>query len=74
MYFIAETKWDKNAGGLSDDEVIKINCAERHFEAVNESVADTVKYAWDKFLFKAQSLRKRRSRQPQHICHSRELL
>lgn len=46
MYFIAETKWDKNAGGLSDDEVIKINCAERHFEAVNESITDTVKYAW----------------------------
>ena len=46
MYFIAETKWDKDAGDLNDDEIIKINCAERHFEAVNESVADTVKYAW----------------------------
>lgn len=46
MYFIAETKWDKDAGNLNDDEIVKINCAERHFEAVNESVTDTVKYAW----------------------------
>lgn len=27
MYFIAETKWDKEAEGLNDDERIKIKCA-----------------------------------------------
>ena len=46
MYFIAETKWDKDAGDLNDDEKIKIKCATRHFEAVNDSMAETVKYAW----------------------------
>ncbi len=46
MYFIAETKWDKNAGGLNDDERIKIKCATKHFEAVNQSVNEVVKYAW----------------------------
>lgn len=46
MYFIAETKWDKDAGGLNDDERIKIKCATKHFEAVNQSVNEVVKYAW----------------------------
>ena len=46
MYFIAETKWDKDAGGLNDDERIKIRCAKKHFEAVNESVDEIVKYDW----------------------------
>lgn len=34
MYFIAETKWDKEAEGLNDDEHIKIKCATKHFEAI----------------------------------------
>lgn len=46
MYFIAETKWDKDAGDLSDDEKIKIRCAAKHFEAVNNSMSEIVKYAW----------------------------
>ena len=46
MYFVAETKWDKEKGDLSEDEIIKINCAEKHFEAVNQSVSEIVKYAW----------------------------
>lgn len=46
MYFIAETKWDKEMGDLSDDEKIKIRCATKHFEAVDKSMSDTVKYAW----------------------------
>lgn len=37
MYFIAETKWDKEAEGLNDDERIKIKCAKKHFEAINQS-------------------------------------
>ena len=43
MYFIAETKWDKEAGDLSDDEKIKIRCATKHFEAVDGAMNDTVK-------------------------------
>ena len=46
MYFIAETKWDKEKGDLSEDEIIKINCAKKHFEAVDQSVSEIVKYAW----------------------------
>ena len=46
MYFIAETKWDKEKGDLSEDEIIKINCAKKHFEAVDKSVSEIVKYAW----------------------------
>ena len=46
MYFNAETKWDKEAGDLSDDEKIKIRCATKHFEAVDGAMNDTVKYAW----------------------------
>lgn len=46
MYFIAETKLDKEIGGLNDDERIKIKCAKRHFEAVNDSMNEIVKYAW----------------------------
>ena len=46
MYFIAETKWDKEKGNLSEDEIIKINCAKKHFEAVDQSVSEIVKYAW----------------------------
>lgn len=46
MYFIAETKWDKERGDLKEDEIIKIKCATKHFEAVNNELNDTVKYAW----------------------------
>lgn len=46
MYFIAETKWDKEAEWLNDDECIKIKCATKHFEAINQSVNEVVKYAW----------------------------
>ena len=48
MYFIAETKWDKNAGDLNDDEKIKIRCATMHFEAINKEkdISETVKYKW----------------------------
>lgn len=46
MYFIAETKWDKDRDSLSADEKIKIRCAKKHFEAVDESMTETVKYAW----------------------------
>lgn len=46
MYFIAETKWDKETGDLSDDEIIKISCATMHFKAVDESMTDIVKYKW----------------------------
>lgn len=45
MYFIAETKWDKEAEGLNDDERIKIKYATKHFEAINQSVNEVVKYA-----------------------------
>ena len=48
MYFIAETKWDKEAEGLNDDEHIKIKCATKHFEAINQSVNEVVKYTWVK--------------------------
>jgi len=46
MYFIAETKWDKEAGELTEDECIKIKCAAKHFEAVNQNISEIVKYAW----------------------------
>ncbi len=46
MYFIAETKWGKDAGDLNEDEKIKIRCAAKHFEAVNDSMSEVVKYAW----------------------------
>lgn len=46
MYFIAETKWDKSFGGLNEDEKIKISCAKKHFEAVNNKSDEIVKYAW----------------------------
>ena len=46
MYFIAETKWDKVWGQLMSDEQIKINCATKHFEAVNNEFSDIIKYAW----------------------------
>ena len=46
LYFIAETKWDKDAGDLNEDEHIKIKCAKKHFTAVNDSTGETVKYAW----------------------------
>ena len=46
MYFIAETKWDKEAGALNEDEKIKIKCATKHFEAINDKFNDIVKYAW----------------------------
>lgn len=46
MYFIAETKWDKDDDDLNADERIKIQCAKKHFEAVNEGMDEVVKYAW----------------------------
>ena len=46
MYFIAETKWDKSYGDINNNEKIKIKCAEKHFEAVNSSLNEVVKYAW----------------------------
>ncbi len=48
MYFIAETKWDKTFGDLTDDEKIKINCATKHFEAVNKALAldNNIMYRW----------------------------
>lgn len=46
MYFIAETKWNKDWDGLTGDERIKIKCAAKHFKAVNDSMDEIVKYAW----------------------------
>ena len=46
MYFIAETKWDKVAGDLSNDEIVKIKCATKHFEAIDEHMNEIIKYAW----------------------------
>ncbi len=46
MYFIAETKWDKDWDDLSEDEQIKIKCARQHFKAVDDAVEESVKYAW----------------------------
>ena len=33
-------------GDLSDDDRIKIHCATKRFEAVDESMSDVIKYAW----------------------------
>lgn len=42
VYFIVETKFDKEWQDLSDVEQIKIECGELHFKAV----ADDVKFKW----------------------------
>ena len=42
IYFIAETKWKKNWEDLTDKEKIKIVCAKKHFNAINNDI----KYDW----------------------------
>lgn len=46
MYFIAETKCDKDWKDLNEDEKIKISCATMHFKAVDKSSSKTIKYKW----------------------------
>lgn len=46
MYFIAETKYNKDNNDLSEDEKIKIRCAKKHFEAVNNEFVEKIKFAW----------------------------
>lgn len=38
LYFIVETKIDKNWSDLDDKEQVKINCGIKHFEAVSADI------------------------------------
>lgn len=44
VYFIAETKIDKNWADLDDKEQVKINCGIKHFEAISVDI----KFDWAK--------------------------
>lgn len=46
IYFIVETKWDKEEVDLTDIEKGKIHCAERYFETINENVESEVAFSW----------------------------
>ena len=46
IYFIVETKWDKEWVDLTDIEKGKIHCAERYFETINENVESEVAFSW----------------------------
>ncbi|MDY3959835.1 DEAD/DEAH box helicase family protein [Romboutsia timonensis] len=46
IYFIVETKWDKEEADLTDVEKGKIHCAERYFETINENVESEVAFSW----------------------------
>lgn len=46
IYFIVETKWDKEEADLTDVEKGKIYCAERYFETINENAESKVSFSW----------------------------
>lgn len=46
IYFIVETKWDKEEADLTDVEKGKIYCAERYFETINENAESEVSFSW----------------------------
>jgi type III restriction enzyme len=47
LYFIVETKWDKEWKDLSDVEKIKIKCGTLHFKAVDALFdKETVHFGW----------------------------
>ena len=49
IYFIVETKWDKNLEDLTDIEKGKIHCAEQYFEDINPEVTFSWVNSWNKF-------------------------
>ena len=48
LYFIVETKIDKERKDLSDVEKVKIRCGEMHFDAVSKAIGKDVEYLYAK--------------------------
>lgn len=46
LYFIVETKFEKEWKDLTDVEQLKIKCGTLHFKAINEITADSIKFNW----------------------------
>ncbi len=46
LYFIVETKFDKEWSDLSDVEKLKIKCGTLHFRAITESSEEMIKFDW----------------------------
>lgn len=49
IYFIVETKWDKDLVDLTDVEKGKIRCAEKYFEDITPNVSFSWVNSWNKF-------------------------
>ena len=49
IYFIVETKWDKELEDLTDVEKGKIRCAEQYFDDINPEVSFSWVNSWNKF-------------------------
>ena len=48
LYFISETKIDKEFEDLSDVEQFKIKCGEAHFEIISEETGKDISFSWAK--------------------------
>ncbi|OFI07089.1 type III restriction enzyme, res subunit [Clostridium acetireducens DSM 10703] len=48
LYFISETKIDKEFEDLSDVEQLKIKCGEAHFKTISEETGKDVSFSWAK--------------------------
>ena len=59
LYFVVETKFDKEERGLSGIELGKIRCGTLHFQAVEKACGDFIQFLWAKNydVFKSRAAR-----------------
>lgn len=48
LYFISETKIDKEADDLSGEEILKIKCGKAHFKTISEETGKDISFSWAK--------------------------
>ena len=46
LYFVCETKFEKEWKDLNDEEQFKIKCGEAHFETISKSTGKGIKFDW----------------------------
>jgi len=48
LYFISETKIDKEVDDLSGEEILKIKCGKAHFKTISEETGKDISFSWAK--------------------------
>ncbi|MCG4586035.1 hypothetical protein L0P56_11080, partial [Anaerosalibacter bizertensis] len=48
LYFISETKIDKEVDDLSGEEILKIKCGKAYFKTISEETGKDISFSWAK--------------------------